>query len=142
MSNFPENGTELDITKRYIDDEGDYWEYRDGIWGWSSDPSMEDWRSLHPDYSYETLSVFKFLEYSSKNNSEPEDVVNRPSHYQLWPGTEALDVIRRQLTPEEFRGYLKGNIFKYRLRAGNKDDAQQDIEKAKKYAEWLEEVVK
>lgn len=65
------------------------------------------------------------------------DAVNHPKHYKLFPGQEAIDIIQAALTPEEFRGYLKGNALKYRLRAGNKDDLQQDIDKAEWYRNRL-----
>lgn len=61
------------------------------------------------------------------------DAVNHPSHYKLFPGQEAIDIIKAALTQEEFMGYLKGNALKYRLRAGNKDDLSQDIAKAEWY---------
>lgn len=67
-----------------------------------------------------------------------EDVVNRPNHYQLFGNLEVIDAIRELLTPEEFRGYLKGNVLKYRLRAGKKDNVEQDIKKALKYEGWLD----
>jgi hypothetical protein len=51
-------------------------------------------------------------------------------------GTEVIDLIHDYLTPEEFRGYCKGNILKYRLRAGHKGDATEDIAKAKQYERW------
>ena len=66
-----------------------------------------------------------------------EDVVNSPSHYKLFPEQEVIDVIKSVLTEEEFNGYCKGNILKYRLRAGDKGDATQDIAKADKYQMWL-----
>jgi len=66
-----------------------------------------------------------------------EDVVKNPSHYQLFPDTEVIDVIRGQLTEPEFKGYCKGNVLKYRLRAGKKDDVQQDIDKADQYRAML-----
>lgn len=44
--------------------------------------------------------------------SQLPDMVNSPSHYQL-DGLEVIDIIRAALTPEEFRGYLKGNDLKY-----------------------------
>ncbi len=50
------------------------------------------------------------------------DSVRHPSHYRIM-GTEVIDLIHDNLTPEEFRGYCKGNILKYRLRAGHKGDA-------------------
>jgi len=66
------------------------------------------------------------------------DPVNKPSHYQLFPdGTQAIDVIKATLTPEEFRGYCKGNALKYRLRAGKKDALQQDIDKAETYVAMM-----
>jgi hypothetical protein len=66
-----------------------------------------------------------------------EDVVKHPSHYALFPDTEAITVIRKTLSREEYIGYLKGNSLKYRLRAGKKDDALQDLAKAEKYEEFL-----
>jgi len=66
------------------------------------------------------------------------DPVSKPNHYMLFAdGTEAIDVIRATLTPEEFRGYCKGNVLKYRLRAGKKDKLEQDIAKAETYAKML-----
>lgn len=67
----------------------------------------------------------------------PDDPVNHPSHYQLFPGQEAIDIIRAALTDEEFRGYCKGNALKYRLRAGEKGDTQQDIDKSNWYRNRL-----
>jgi len=66
-----------------------------------------------------------------------KDLVNSPSHYQLYPGMQAIDVIRKVLTEEEFIGYCKGNSLKYRLRAGKKDDPQQELDKAGIYEGWL-----
>lgn len=64
-----------------------------------------------------------------------EAAIKHPKHYNLFAddSLEAIDAIRILLTPEEFKGYLKGNILKYRFRAGGKDDILQDIGKAKEY---------
>lgn len=68
------------------------------------------------------------------------DPVSKPNHYMLFAdGTEAIDVIIKTLTPEEFIGYCKGNVLKYRLRAGKKDALEQDIAKANTYARMLDE---
>jgi len=68
------------------------------------------------------------------------DPVNKPKHYQMFAdGTQAIDIIEASLTPEEFAGYCKGNALKYRLRAGNKDKLQQDIDKADWYANKFSE---
>ncbi len=58
-------------------------------------------------------------------------------HYELWEDFEAIDVIKLVLTEEEYRGFLKGNILKYRLRVGKKDDVSKEIEKIKDYEREL-----
>lgn len=67
-----------------------------------------------------------------------KDVVNSPAHYDLFDGTEAIEIIARSLTKEEFRGYCFGNLLKYRLRCGKKDDVIQELNKADKYKELYE----
>ena len=46
------------------------------------------------------------------------------------------DVMESVLTPEEFIGFLKGNIIKYAMRAGRKEGTD-DAAKAKHYANKL-----
>ncbi|HBM2443541.1 TPA: DUF3310 domain-containing protein [Enterobacter hormaechei subsp. xiangfangensis] len=67
------------------------------------------------------------------------DPVNQPQHYQFFPDLEAIEVIARSTTQEQFYGYCLGNRLKYRLRAGNKDKLEQDIAKSDKYLELYEE---
>lgn len=68
------------------------------------------------------------------------DAVHHPSHYTL-PGldVESIDVIRAVLTPEEFKGWCKGNALKYSLRAGRKDPTKevQDLAKAGVFLSWV-----
>ena len=40
------------------------------------------------------------------------DMVNNPPHYTQG-GIECIDAIKAALTPEEFRGFCKGNAIKY-----------------------------
>lgn len=65
------------------------------------------------------------------------DDVNQPPHYKIG-GIETIDMIKAKLTPEEFRGYLKGNVVKYLTRAGYKDDAGKDVDKMVWYATKLQ----
>lgn len=69
----------------------------------------------------------------------PIDAVNSPKHYQFFPDLEAIEVIARSMTQEQFYGYCLGNRLKYRLRAGNKDKLEQDIAKSDKYSELYEQ---
>lgn len=74
----------------------------------------------------------------SKTPSVEDDGVKQPSHYQLFEGVEAIEVIARSMTQEMFRGYCLGNILKYRLRAGKKSELatlEKDMAKAAFYLE-------
>ena len=73
-----------------------------------------------------------WLEYHGES-----DPVEHPAHYQQF-GMEVIDIIRHVLGPEGFMAYCIGNELKYRLRAGDKVDAAQDLAKAKKYREFRE----
>lgn len=69
------------------------------------------------------------------------DMVNHPPHYQLANGMEVIDLIKAALTPEEFRGYLKGNNYKYMYREPYKGNSEQDVAKAIWYAERYKEAL-
>lgn len=63
------------------------------------------------------------------------DAVNHPKHYAVFEQLEAIEVIASSMTTDQFYGYCLGNILKYRLRAGGKDDVMQELGKADKYQE-------
>jgi len=68
-----------------------------------------------------------------------DDMQVSGSHYKdmaIQPWT----VMQAVLTPEEFRGFLKGNIIKYAMRQGRKDGSD-DAGKAMHYKYKLEEVL-
>jgi hypothetical protein len=62
-------------------------------------------------------------------------MVNSPPHYTKG-GIETIDYIQAKLSPEEYRGYLRGNLLKYASRLGEKDS--DDAGKAAWYAQRLE----
>lgn len=67
------------------------------------------------------------------------DNVDHPAHYTSG-SVECIDVIRTMLPPEQYRGYLRGNVQKYLWRFERKGGAD-DLRKARKYLEWLIEEV-
>ena len=67
------------------------------------------------------------------------DNVNSPKHY-CKGGLECIQVIKAQLTPEQYKGYLYGNVLKYMWRWPDKNGLE-DLRKAKHYLEWLIEEV-
>lgn len=59
--------------------------------------------------------------------NETKEMVNHPDHYQ-GAGIEVIDVI------EAFNlDFCLGNVIKYVLRCGKKDEAIQELEKARWY---------
>lgn len=68
-----------------------------------------------------------------------KEAVNHPDHYGGEANPyEVIKVLRAWLTPEEFRGFCKGNIHKYLARANRKGGAE-DAAKASWYARCLDE---
>ena len=73
-------------------------------------------------------------------DSSKPDNVNHPKHY-CKGGLECIQVIKAQLTPEQYEGYLYGNVLKYMWRWLDKNGLE-DLRKAKHYLLWLQEEVK
>ncbi len=81
----------------------------------------------------------------------PDIVVCKPdddgkyhdAHYANMAGLEPIEVMQLIMSREEFIGFLKGNIIKYTMRAGHKqgEAAEKDIAKAKRYKQWLMEML-
>jgi len=105
--------------------------------------------SLTTDYTLETaalpwdeiteLVTEKIQEKENKNDEiKKEDIglhqfdnVERPMHYAIG-SIECIDAIEAQLSTEEFRGYLKGNVIKYLWREKHKGGIES-LKKAKWY---------
>ena len=67
-----------------------------------------------------------------KNDGTAKDA----KHYQK-AAMQPIEVMQRFLTSEEFIGFLKGNIIKYKARAAFKGSKDEDAQKARQYAYWL-----
>jgi len=89
--------------------------------------------------NWETIAVVTTDTPMHITMEEPKvDMVNSPPHYKVG-GIEVIDFIKAKLTPDEFRGYLQGNILKYSSRVGYKGDAAEDVGKLIWYANKLQE---
>ena len=67
------------------------------------------------------------------------DIVNHPNHYNSYT-REVIDTMQGSMMPEEFKGYLKGNVMKYINRYQFKNGVE-DLKKAQWYLNKLTEVV-
>ena len=63
------------------------------------------------------------------------DLINHPDHYNQSE-IECIDAIQAALTPDEFRGYCKGNILKYVWRERHKGSLES-LKKARWYLNRL-----
>ena len=63
------------------------------------------------------------------------DVVNHPSHYTSGK-IEVIRIMEDQLTDEEYRGYIKGQVIKYVTRERHKNGLE-DLKKAAWYLNRL-----
>ena len=79
---------------------------------------------------------------SSNHSGEfmSHDPVSHPKHYTS-SDIETIDVIQNALTPDMFKGYCLGQIYKYISRARIKGNELQDYQKAEWYLKKLIRVV-
>lgn len=74
--------------------------------------------------------------WRGSDRSENNDMVYRPPHYTQGK-VECIDAIEASMTPEEFSGFLKGQVIKYIWRYEKKWDPLEDLEKTKYYLDKL-----
>lgn len=95
----------------------------------------------NPEYFDEKDLEFYFIlieEIKSSNNKLKNA---KASHYNLWLDTDSIDIIKANLTQEEYVGALKFNILKYQLRLGKKDSIESDMEKIEDYKRELNSIL-
>lgn len=68
---------------------------------------------------------------------QPTEAVNHPEHYGGDTVYETIKVLKAWLTPEQFAGFLLGNVVKYLSRAGKKNNEVEDLKKARWYLDYL-----
>lgn len=74
--------------------------------------------------------------YIVVNADRVQEVDKHDKHY-LESVVEPIKVMEKLFTKEELKGFIKGNILKYRLRMGHKDDIQKEMDKIRVYEQWL-----
>lgn len=76
----------------------------------------------------------------TENVTADMDSVYSPSHYNTGD-IECIDAIKAALTPEQFIGFLRGNVLKYAWRAPFKGHEIEDVSKLIWYASRWEEAL-
>lgn len=90
--------------------------------------SPADWDKVAGKHFYGGRKVPEF------NNDS--DWVNKPDHYNKG-SIEAIEAIKASMHPQEFKGYLKGNVMKYLWRYEYKGKPVEDLRKAGWYLNKL-----
>ena len=67
-----------------------------------------------------------------------DSTVDSPSYYKQ-ASVEAIELMKELMTPQQFEGFVWGNVIKYAYRYGKKGSRAETAAKIKQYAEWLEE---
>lgn len=62
---------------------------------------------------------------------------DKKSSYYDAGGIEVIDIIKAKLTPEQYKGWLLGNVIKYSGRLNHKGTAERDAEKLAFYSKEL-----
>lgn len=88
----------------------------------------------------EVSDVANWNSGTSIRENKESDSVNHPSHYTDGD-IECIDAIRASMSPDEFKGYLKGNVIKYLWRYRLKGREKEDIQKASWYLNKLNDVL-
>lgn len=72
---------------------------------------------------------------------ELHDPVEHPSHYDVVPGVQVVDILKARLVGKAgVAAWYEGNALKYLLRWDRKDGLQ-DLKKARKMLDWLIETL-
>ena len=88
-----------------------------------------------------TIKTQKLWEYPQEaklymgDSVHAGDPVDAPAHYQ-GDKMQCIDAMEAMLSVDEFRGYLRGNIFKYQWRFRDKGGLE-DLRKARWYLDRL-----
>lgn len=104
------------------------------------DQMIEKWHKDDPLYIDDDKSLWKEIE------ENPDfKLWNKvsPAHYKdIVPGYEYMDVMEHVLGFEGTVEHLRGQIFKYMMRFGKKDDRLLESGKIEWYAKRLHDVIK
>jgi hypothetical protein len=107
------------------------------------EPTFEEYmKRLNSQYVYNSTENYgkevtsDAEDFADCWTSKDSDDVNSPAHYN-YGNVECIEAIQESMTPEAFKGYLKGNTMKYLWRYERKGKQQQDLQKAQWYLNKL-----
>lgn len=124
----------------YYDDEWDEQEYEELSKDADVDARWED-GDKHEDDDIRKQAVVdwtKLAESIWRLNAECNKE-NTPSYYSMF-NHQPIDVMKERFSQVELIGFYKGNLIKYCMRLGEKEDEIETLQKIINYATWLKEL--
>ena len=100
-------------------------------------PNLWDIKAFREVPLEETPGYKALVALLERESPKEKDAVINPNHYDMM-GANTIEILAAAMTEAEWRGFCLGNTLKYRIRAGKKDDLQQDIDKANNYERLYE----
>ena len=115
------------------------------------DQLHEEFQLRHNDFmglddevgSQPDIPELTYAEHKAAQKPTEEDDIAKPSHYNIC-GCDSMPMIEKILGTEAYLGFLCGNVWKYRIRVGKKQDAGilSDVKKALYYEKLYNDFVK
>lgn len=87
------------------------------------------WEKLEKQYEEASSMSGRKDNFNNRNNNNQSDIVNHPAHYTFGK-YEVIDIIKDQLSEEQFIGYCLGNAVKYICRCQHKGKFVEDLKKS------------
>ena len=107
-------------------------------------PAVEKESKINPELLDKYIALAdeeqRQIDFNKLLRDEEEDVVNNPDHYNTG-SIECIEAMEESMTPEAFKGYLKGNSMKYLWRYEYKGKQVEDLQKCQWYLARLTHVV-
>ena len=91
-------------------------------------------KTLH-EYIHDKLTIEELMR--GEDEKQPADARQVGGNHYKDMDPQPWEVMQALLTPEEFQGFLKGNMIKYAMRQGKKDSP--DAGKYRHYTQKLQE---
>ena len=71
-------------------------------------------------------------------STEKTNGASKGQEHYIESAKQPIEVMQVLMSKVAFLGFLRGNVIKYSMRAGFKDDASKDINKRNQYAYWYD----
>ena len=72
-------------------------------------------------------------------NEQSSGYASDAKHYQAL-SEQPIEIMQKLFSVEQLKGFLLGNVIKYSLRCGLKDNPAKEMQKVAQYAAWYVDV--